>query len=175
MLLTSASDMQPMVGHLMCSLASGCGKQPRGRSGCCLTPSNPQVRHKYLRRCKDDSSTSLLHFDATFGLYSSQCSSLSCLMQTLPGSSFNMLAAQAVKYAVTCKGPKGCQHAERHHQRISLSAFRYRCAACKQDFCGQCFATPYHAELTCEEHKAPKCLYCQAPLLEEDSYMDADR
>lgn len=92
-----------------------------------------------------------------------------------PGSSFSMLAAQAVKYAVTCKGPKGCQHAERRHQRISLSAFRYRCAACKQDFCGQCFATPYHAELTCEEHKAPKCLYCQAPLLEEDSYMDADR
>ncbi len=51
---------------------------------------------------------------------------------------------------------------------------RFRCAACKQDFCGQCFATPYHAELTCEQHKAPKCLYCQTPLLHEPP-LDTDR
>ncbi|DBA68762.1 TPA: hypothetical protein ACH3X2_013379 [Trebouxia sp. C0005] len=57
---------------------------------------------------------------------------------------------------------------------LHRATHRYRCAACKQDFCGQCLATPYHADLTCEEHKAPKCLYCQAPLLEEDSCMDTD-
>jgi len=29
----------------------------------------------------------------------------------------SMLASKAVKYAVTCKGPKGGQHAERHDER----------------------------------------------------------
>ena len=64
------------------------------------------------------------------------------------------------------------------HSNFKLSlpcACRFRCAACKQDFCGQCFSTPYHADLTCEEHKAPKCLYCQVPLLGEDLCIDTDR
>jgi len=122
-------------------------------------------------------TASPLYFDAAFGVCGSRCSSLSCSRQVrcCLGQWVSMLATQTVKSAVTCKGPKGCQHADRHDERVCLSAFRYRCAACKQDFCGQCFSTPYHAELTCEEHKAPKCLYCQAPLLEEDSYMDTDR
>ncbi|KAL0046570.1 hypothetical protein WJX82_004073 [Trebouxia sp. C0006] len=72
--------------------------------------------------------------------------------------------------------PQAVENNQEVNQTAALhrATHRYRCAACKQDFCGQCFATPYHAELTCEEHKAPKCLYCQAPLLEEDSYMDTD-
>ena len=90
----------------------------------------------------------------------------------LSGPMVSMLANQTVKYAVIYNGLKGYQHEERHG---GLSALRYRCAACKQDFCGQCFSTPYHADLTCEEHKAPKCLYCQVPLLEEASCIDTDR
>lgn len=45
--------------------------------------------------------------------------------------------------------------------------YRYRCAACKQDFCGQCCTTPYHAGLTCHQQAAPKCLYCKNPLLDD--------
>ena len=51
---------------------------------------------------------------------------------------------------------------------------RFRCAACQHDFCGECLATPYHASLTCAQHRAPKCLYCSEALLDvlghEDLY-----
>ncbi|KAL3146116.1 hypothetical protein ABBQ38_015464 [Trebouxia sp. C0009 RCD-2024] len=47
---------------------------------------------------------------------------------------------------------------------------RYRCAACRQDFCGECRVTPYHSGLTCQQQRAPKCLYCQTPLLDDPHF-----
>ncbi|KAK9824279.1 hypothetical protein WJX72_009118 [[Myrmecia] bisecta] len=43
---------------------------------------------------------------------------------------------------------------------------RYRCAACHLDFCDECRASPYHDGYTCEEHRAPKCLYCAEPIMD---------
>ncbi|KAL3155665.1 hypothetical protein ABBQ32_012694 [Trebouxia sp. C0010 RCD-2024] len=48
---------------------------------------------------------------------------------------------------------------------------RYRCAACRQDFCGECCVTPYHSGLTCHQQRAPKCLYCRTPLLDDPHFI----
>eukprot|EP00877_Chromochloris_zofingiensis_P013445 jgi/Chrzof1/8354/Cz03g07100.t1 len=49
------------------------------------------------------------------------------------------------------------QHMEHH---------RYRCSLCNHDFCDDCRASPYHKGYTCEQHAAPKCLYCDNKVLE---------
>ncbi|KAG2436360.1 hypothetical protein HXX76_006667 [Chlamydomonas incerta] len=42
-------------------------------------------------------------------------------------------------------------HRERH---------RYRCSACRRDFCDLCGAAPYHGSLTCALARSPECLMC---------------
>ncbi|KAG2454545.1 hypothetical protein HYH02_000390 [Chlamydomonas schloesseri] len=42
-------------------------------------------------------------------------------------------------------------HRERH---------RYRCSACRRDFCDLCGAAPYHGGLTCAQARSPECLLC---------------
>jgi hypothetical protein len=42
-------------------------------------------------------------------------------------------------------------HRERH---------RYRCGACRLDFCDSCLAAPYHKGFTCRQARAPDCLLC---------------
>ena len=46
-------------------------------------------------------------------------------------------------------------HRERH---------RYRCSACRGDFCDLCGAAPYHGGLTCTQARSPECLMCGDPV-----------
>ena len=39
--------------------------------------------------------------------------------------------------------------------------YRFRCAGCQRDFCGVCFAKPYHTGLNCLEFRMPNCRYCE--------------
>ncbi len=43
---------------------------------------------------------------------------------------------------------------------------RFRCPACSQTFCDQCRAIPYHTDLTCEQNRAPQCLYCRQRMMD---------
>ena len=43
---------------------------------------------------------------------------------------------------------------------------RFRCPACSQTFCDECRAVPYHTHLTCEENRAPQCLYCRRRMMD---------
>lgn len=84
-----------------------------------------------------------------------------------PNDSCGMLVERVQSGISTPDSNAILQDASPRSQRASLhkEKFRYRCAACGNDFCGVCLAHPYHNNYTCREDQAPNCRFCDGKIL----------
>eukprot|EP00891_Asterochloris_glomerata_P008572 jgi/Astpho2/8572/fgenesh1_pg.00126_%23_3_t len=85
------------------------------------------------------------------------CPVQQCRVPMLPGQ---LQAAAPEAFSVYSSA--ATQAAIRADQRI----ITFRCPACSQTFCDQCRAIPYHTDLTCEQNRAPQCLYCRQRMMD---------